>query len=301
MNTKQAINKAIITELKKTEFEGIALSELIKQKTVTLEAIKEYIAENEDVEDDDRELFEQVLKNHSSKPKKEVAKKAKSDTESESEKPKKIAKKIAKKATKSDTESESEKPKKVAKVAIPEVYEPTTEQDFPEIGLTGITSEQLRDILQQAPQESEDPLEDGYRFIYYIKIGNSKYEIYDKADEEDNFDENIETTEWYASSKGTMKALRKAFNAEVPYEELEELETKHEFTDEELDAKATKLTNPLPEDQREWRYGYRFNIGQKTFFVHDFANEDDIFDPEDDIEWFVRGNGSVNTLVKYLK
>ena len=72
----------------------------------------------------------------------------------------------------------------------------------------------------------------------------------------------------------------------------------------------TKLTSeflrenfgePLPNDIDEpdvydWRYVYRISVNDKLYAIYDKLNEDDTFDPEDDIEWFADGEGSLSLL-----
>jgi hypothetical protein len=46
----------------------------------------------------------------------------------------------------------------------------------------------------------------------------------------------------------------------------------------------------------DWRYEYKIKVGTKLYAVYDKLNEDDTFDPEDSIEWFANGTGTVKHL-----
>jgi hypothetical protein len=298
MNITVVNQKKIVAELREAQIAGIELSELISEKGVTYREIKNFMEDvDNEVDTCDEELFEKISKKYE-KTKKSVDEPAsKKETKAPKEKDSSDSEKETKAPKEKKDSSDSEKvPKEQTK---PILYTPTSNNDFPEIGFSNISSQQLKDTFG-APEESEDPTETGYRYIYNFKIGNIKYELYDKADENDQFDEEPETIEWYASSKGSMKVLRKAFNVLTPYDELEELETDYEFTTEQLNQKSQRITNPLPEEFKEWRYGYYLLVGTKTFFVYDMANEQDEWDAEDDIEWFIRGDGAVKTLIKSL-
>ena len=291
-----AINQKKIVQEFKQDIQDPGLSELFAQKETTYKEIKDYLQDPEnEVPEEDQTIFLEIEKKYEVKatPKAKavpVPEESKNDTDSEPEELPEEPKATPK----------TKKPKAAPKVQTPTLYEPTASNDFPELGLSNITSQQLKDVFSEPPQESEDPLEEGYRYIYHFKIGSVKYELYDKANDEDEFDEDPLTMEWYASSKGSMKALRKAFNVQIPYDELPEIDSDETITTEQLEEKSQRITNPLAPEDAEWRYGYYCNIGTKTFFVHDLANEQDEWDDLDDIEWYIRGNGAVRTLLKWL-
>ena len=67
---------------------------------------------------------------------------------------------------------------------------------------------------------------------------------------------------------------------------------------EDLKAKfGEPLLNTIDTPETfDWRYEYKIQIGDKLYSVYDKLNEDDTFDPEDDIEWFAEGTGSKKLL-----
>jgi hypothetical protein len=178
------------------------------------------------------------------------------------------------------------------------LYDMTKAMELPEIGLVGVSSKQLKELFGK-PEESDDPEEDGFRFIYTVKLKGKVYEIYDRQDEENEWDP-IDKIEWYASSKGRMAALRQAFGVRIPYsaDDFNVLETNDNITTEMLTSKGEMIRNP--EKDEEWSRGFYFEVGKKVYFVHDLADCDGVFDPEDD-EWYVKGTGAIATLVKFLK
>ena len=179
------------------------------------------------------------------------------------------------------------------------LYDMKKPMEMPEIGLIGVTTLQLTRLFGK-PEESDDPEEDGFRFIYTVKLKGKVYEIYDRQDEEDSWDQ-IDKIEWYASSKGSMAALRAAFGVRIPYDadDFKDLTTKVEITTEMLENKGEMMKNECSDG--EWSRGFYFDIGKKVYFVHDLGDCDGVFDSDDDIEWFVKGNGAVATLIKFLK
>ena len=179
------------------------------------------------------------------------------------------------------------------------LYDMKKPMEMPEIGLIGVTTLQLTRLFGK-PEESDDPEEDGFRFIYTVKLKGKVYEIYDRQDEEDSWDQ-IDKIEWYASSKGSMAALRAAFGVRIPYDadDFKDLTTKVEITTEMLENKGEMMKNENGDG--EWSRGFYFDIGKKVYFVHDLGDCDGVFDSDDDIEWFVKGNGAVATLIKFLK
>lgn len=72
-----------------------------------------------------------------------------------------------------------------------------------------------------------------------------------------------------------------------------DLETEHLKT---LFGKPQENPDQDPETM-DWRYEYKVKVGTKLYSVYDKLNEDDTFDPEDQIEWFVNGTGSIKHLL----
>jgi hypothetical protein len=179
------------------------------------------------------------------------------------------------------------------------LYDMKKPMEMPEIGLIGVSTSQLTRLFGK-PEESDDPEEDGFRFIYTVKLKGKVYEIYDRQDEEDSWDQ-IDKIEWYASSKGSMAALRAAFGVRIPYDadDFKDLTTKVEITTEMLENKGEMMKNECSDG--EWSRGFYFDIGKKVYFVHDLGDCDGVFDSDDDIEWFIKGTGAVATLIKFLK
>ena len=50
------------------------------------------------------------------------------------------------------------------------------------------------------------------------------------------------------------------------------------------------------EENKDKRYMYEIVVGKKVFVVYDKIDEDDEWDDEDNIEWFVNGDGALKTV-----
>lgn len=200
------------------------------------------------------------------------------------------------------TKSPSTPERSVASRSIPEpkLVEIPENIELHELGFTNISSKALKDKLGE-PTESEDPDNDGCRFFYQVRVGLKYYEIHDVQDEDGKWDD-AGVIEWHADcdvdSKFAMSSLRKAFDASPPYYELKDLKAS-KLTTGQLEAKGKRYKNPHFEVD-DWRWMFKFQIGTKLYYVFDMADEDDEWDDEDDIEWFVRGNGSMKALNEYI-
>jgi hypothetical protein len=106
-------------------------------------------------------------------------------------------------------------------------------------------------------------------------------------------------------SESKPKPKKKPTAISVPLANTEDLPWLGE-TDLGTEKLRELLGSPEPNPDQDpetmdWRYEYKIKVGTKLYSVYDKLNEDDTFDPEDKIEWFANGTGTIKHLMSAMK